>query len=184
MRKLKDCFILQFYLFTKYHMLLLCDVEQVMCEMGFWRINFKNILTDTFTCSYIVPHVWQNRYLHLPLGKMGHFWTKCKKLKNYKKNHVWNFVCYIKDTIFRHMFIRNTFLLIGLWLITHDASVFDILTYLENEKQMLQNIFVNKFEQLCHHIMYIRERSNQFDFVAKVPTTFQLWLCFRRNVWE
>ena len=60
----------------------------------------------------------------------------------------------------------NSFLLIRLWLITHDASVFDILAYLENVKQMLQYIFVNKFEQLWHHIMYIK---------LKDPTSLILW---------
>ena len=40
----------------------------------------------------------------------------------------------------------NTFLLIELWLITHDASVFDILAYLENVKEMLQYIVDSKFD--------------------------------------
>ena len=57
----------------------------------------------------------------------------------------WNSVCHIKDTIFRHMSELNT-LLIELWLITHDASVFDILAYLENVKEMLQYIVDSKFD--------------------------------------
>ena len=64
------------------------------------------------------------------------------------------------------MSVLNTYLLIGLRLITHDASVFDILAYLENLKQMLQYIFVNKFEQFWRHIMYIK---------LKDPASLILW---------